>query len=150
MEGFPRAHCRVLTSRTFEDDAYVLLDTGSPGRPYLYGCTCYRRDGRWFESGSSNGSGWAQTSDDPDLGTLSCWDEVPAGVDAVRIEFDNTIYEEPVRDRAYFLIWWRVPEPAEWPRIVAIQQNGVWEPESGFGLAFRVAVERGDVPRGTT
>jgi hypothetical protein len=39
MEGFPTAHCRVIASRTFEDDAHVLLDTGSPGQPYLYGST---------------------------------------------------------------------------------------------------------------
>jgi hypothetical protein len=30
MEGFPKAHCRVVASRTFGDDAYVLLDTARP------------------------------------------------------------------------------------------------------------------------
>jgi len=74
MEGFPKAHCRVVASRTFEDDGYVLLDTGSPGRPYLY---------------------------------------------------------------------------ASWPRVVAIRENAAWKPESEFGLALRVAVERGDVRRDT-
>ena len=149
MEGFPKAHCRVVASRTFEDDAYVLLDTGSPGQPYLYGSTCYRRDGRWFEAGSTNGPGWAQTSHDPDLGTLSFWGDVPAGVEAVRVEFDDTILEESVRDGAYFLIWWRVPAPTEWPRIVAIREGGTWKPESEFGVALRVAVERGHVRGGT-
>ena len=84
MEGFPKAHCRVVASRMFEDDAYVLLDTGSLGQPYLYGSRC-----------------------------------------------------------AYFLIWWRVPAPAEWPRITAIHENGIWKSESEFGLAHRVAAERG-------
>jgi hypothetical protein len=130
MEGFPPAHCRVVASRTFEDDGYVLLDTGSPGQPYLYGSTCYRRDGRWFEAGSRNGPGWEQTCHDPDLGTLSFWGDARAGVDAVRVEFDHTILEESVRGGAYFLIWWRVPAPTEWPRIVAIRENGVWKPEN--------------------
>jgi hypothetical protein len=149
MEGFPKAHCHVIASRTFEDDAYVLLDTGSPGQPYLYGCTCYRRDGRWFEAGSSNGPGWEQTSHDPDVGTLSFWGDVPSGVDTVRVEFNDATWEESVRDGAYFLIWWRVPAATEWPRIVAIRENGAWKQESGFGLALRVASERGHVGGGT-
>jgi hypothetical protein len=150
LEGFPKAHCRVVASRTFEDDAYVLLDTGSPGHPYLYGSTCYRRDGRWFEAGSTNGPGWEQTSHDPDLGTLSFWGDVPAGVDMVRVEFDGTIREESVRDGAYFLIWWRLPAPTEWPRIVATCENGLWKQESTFGLALRVASERAHVGGRTT
>jgi len=149
MEGFPRAHCRVVASRTFEDDAYVLLDTGSPGQPYLYGSSCYRRDGRWFEAGSGSAPGWGQTSHDPDLGTLSFWGDAPERIDTVRVEFEGTILEEPARDGAYLLIWWRVPAPTEWPRIVAIRENGAWKPESQFGLALRVAGERGDV-RGDT
>src|SRR5436190_18683578 len=96
MEGFPEAHCHVVASRVFEDEAYVLLDTGSPGQPYLYGSHCYRRHGRWFEAGSGNAYGWAQTDDDPNLGTLSFWGDVPSGVDAVRVEFEGTISEEPV------------------------------------------------------
>jgi hypothetical protein len=143
MEGFPKAHCRVVASRVFEDDAYVLLDTGSLGQPYLYGSTCYRRDGQWFEAGSSNGPGWCQTSHDSDLGTLSFWGDAPTGVDMVRVEFDGTICEEPVRHGAYFLIWWRVPEPTERPRIAAIHENGIWKLESEFGLVLRVAAERG-------
>jgi hypothetical protein len=83
MVGFPKGHCRVVASRTFEDDAHVLLDTGSPGQPYLYGSICYRRDGWWFEAGSSNGPGWGQTSHDPDLGTLSFWGDAPERIDTV-------------------------------------------------------------------
>jgi hypothetical protein len=57
MEGFPPAYCHVVAARVHEDDAYVLLDTGSPGQPYLYGVNCLRQNGRWFDDGSSNGSG---------------------------------------------------------------------------------------------
>jgi hypothetical protein len=87
MVGFPKAHCRVVASRMFEDDAYVLLDTGSPGQPYLYGSTCYRRGGQWFEAGSSNAHGWEQTSDGP-LGTLSFWGDAPDGIE--RCESSST------------------------------------------------------------
>jgi hypothetical protein len=149
LVGFPKGHCRVVASRTSEDDAYVLLDTGSPRQPYLYGSTCYRRDGQWFEAGSSNGPGWAQSGHDPDLGTLAFWGDAPDGIDTVRVEFEGTISEESVRHGAYLLIWWRVPAPTEWPRIVAIHENGAWKPESEFGLASRVAGERGDVRDGT-
>jgi hypothetical protein len=150
MVGFPAAHCRVIASRTFGDEAYVLLDTGPQGQPYLYGSNCYRRDGRWVEGGSGNGGGWAPTTDDPALGTLSFWGDAPAGIDAVRVEFDNAIWEEPVRHNAYFLVWWRVSIPTEWPRIVAISENGAWTPESEIGLAFRVVVERRVVGGGAT
>ncbi len=143
MASFPKAHCRVVASQTFEDNAYVLLDTGSPGQPYLYGSSCHRRDGQWFEAGSSNGPGWAQTSHDPDLGTLTFWGDAPAGVDNLRIEFDGRISEKPVRNGAYFQIWWRVPAPTKWPRIVAVHENGVWKAESEFGLALRVRIARG-------
>ena len=129
MVGFPQAHCRVVACQSLEDDAYVLLDTGSSGQPYLYGSTCYRRGGQWFEAGSGNGPGWMPTSDDPDLGTLSFWDEAPTGVDMVRVEFDGTICEGPVRHGVYLLIWWRVPQPTQWPRIVASHEDGIWKPE---------------------
>lgn len=88
MTGFPEAHCRVIASRNLADDAYVLLDTGSPGQPYLYGVNCHRREGQWFESGSGNGPGWEQTGHDPDVGTLSLWGDVAEGVDFVRVVFN--------------------------------------------------------------
>ena len=149
MVGFPEAHCRVIFSQSLGDDAYVLLDTGSLGQPYLYGANCYRRDGQWFEGGSRNMPGWEQTSHDPDLGTLASWGDLPAGIDCVRVEFNGDVFEEPVRGRAYCLVWWRVPSPTEWPRIVAILEGGDWRPESDFGLALRVATERGQVRGGT-
>src|SRR6476659_3920873 len=97
LAGFPAAHCRVVESRAFGDDAYVLLDTGPAGHPYLYGCTCHRKDGRWFELSSGNGPGWAPASDDADAGMLTFWGDLPAGVDMVRVDFDGTVSEEPVR-----------------------------------------------------
>jgi hypothetical protein len=30
----------------------------------------------------------------------------------------------------------------EWPHVVAVRVNGVWEPESDVGLFFRAAEER--------
>lgn len=77
MGGFPPKYCRVVASRVRGDDAYVLLDTGSDGNPYLYGVNCTRRDGHWCEGGSSNGPGWSQAGPDDLLGTLVVWDEAP-------------------------------------------------------------------------
>ena len=95
MTSFPAAHCRVIASRRFRDDAYVLLDTGSPGQPYLYGVNCFQQAGRWFERSSSNCcSGWEQTGHDPDVGTLSLWADVPEGVEAVRVAFDGALIDE--------------------------------------------------------
>ena len=149
MTGFPAAHCRVIASRSFEDDAYVLLDTGSPGQSYLYGVNCFQRAGQWFERGSSNGPGWEQTGHDPDVGTLSLWADVPEDVDFVRVNFNGVLIEESVNHAAYLLVWWRVAHPTEWPHVVAVRANGTWTTESDVGLARRVAVERGHVPGGT-
>jgi hypothetical protein len=78
--------------------------------------------------GSSNGSGWHQTGDNPDLGTLSMWDEVGEDVEAVRVVFNGTTSEHPAGHRAYLAVWWRVPQPVEWPSIVAYRVGGVWRP----------------------
>ncbi len=144
MVGFPPAHCRVVASQSCGKDAYVLLDTGSTGQPYLYGVNCHKKGERWFESASGNGSGWEGASDDPALGTLSFWGDAPAGVDSVRIDFGGAIVDARVHLGAFLLVWWRVPSPTQWPCIVAIQEEGVWKPESDFGLQRRVAAERGD------
>ncbi len=118
MTGFPAAHCRVVASETFGDDAYVLLDTGPPGQPYLYGCSCYRKGGQWFESASGNGPGWTAAIDDPEVGALTCWGDAPAGAKTVRVEFDGAVVEARVREGVYFLIKWRAPFPVRWPRIL--------------------------------
>jgi hypothetical protein len=142
MTGFPEEHCRVISSRSLADDAYVLLDTGSPGQPYLYGVNCHRTDGQWFEGCSGNGPGWAQTGNDPDLGTLSLWGDAPQGVDCVRVVFDGVTIDEPVHHGAYLFVWWRVPCPKRWPHVVATRAKGIWTPDSDFGLALRVTAER--------
>lgn len=143
MSTFPPEYCSVVAARSHGDDAYVLLDTGPVGRPYLYGVHCRRTDGRWEEGYSSNGPGWTQTDDDLEVGTLSYWNDAPLGVDFVRVVFGGAVLDEPVRNGAYFLVWFRVPFPSEWPRVIAVCVSGRWEPESDFGLAFRVAAERG-------
>jgi hypothetical protein len=125
MNGFPATHCSVITSRTQGDDAYVLLNTGS-GAPYLYGVVCGRRNGQWFERGSSNGPGWEQTAHDPDVGTLSFWGEAPAGADMVRVGCAGEEIEELVTQGVYLLVWWRVRSPVDWPRITAFRLAGAW------------------------
>src|SRR5437763_11093428 len=57
--GFP-AECRIVAMRKQGDAAYVLLDTGPAGRPYLYGVNCQRRDGSWSPGASGNGPGCAR------------------------------------------------------------------------------------------
>lgn len=115
MVGFPPKYCRPIATRVNGDDAYVLLNTGSVTQPYLYGVNCRRESGRWLERGSANGPGWEQPGHDPDVGTLSFWDDAPVGADMVRVEFDGRIVEEPVIDRAFLVVWWRVPAPQDWP-----------------------------------
>jgi len=66
--------------------------------------------------------------DDPELGTLTVWDDAPEGASAVRMEFQGVIVEEPVRDGAYLFVWWRVPCPEEeWPRLLAILTESGWK-----------------------
>jgi hypothetical protein len=117
MDGFPAEYCRVVVARMHEDDAYVLLNTGSTAQPYLYGVNCRRENGRWFEGSSGNGGGWQQTGDDPDVGTLSVWGDAPAGVAVVWVEFEGNSIAAPVSDGAYLMVWWRVPAPRRFPRV---------------------------------
>jgi hypothetical protein len=143
MSTFLPEYCSVAAARTEGDDAYVLLDTGPSGRPYLYGVHCHRTHTRWFEGASSNGPGWSQTGHDPDLGTLSCWNDVPTDVDCIRVAFDGTSIDQPVQNPAYLVVWFRVPCPVHWPRVIAIRLKGHWETASDLGLVHRVAAERG-------
>ncbi len=142
MSTFPPQHCRPVAWRTSGDDGYVVLNTGTREQPYLYGVHCHREGGLWYEGDSSNGGGWRQTGHDPDVGTLTMWDDAPADVTAVRIQFGDEVIEEPVSDGAYLHVWWNVPCPFEWPHVVAVCVNGVWEPESDVGLFYRAAAER--------
>lgn len=132
MDGFPPKYCRVVASRVNGDDAYVLLNTGSSGQPYLYGVNCRRQDGRWLEQGSGNAPwGWEQTGDDPDVGTLSVWGDAPDGADMVKVEFEGRIFEDTVAEGAYLLVWWRVPCPEIWPQETAFRIAGRWTDSSG-------------------
>jgi hypothetical protein len=134
MVGFPPKYCRVVASRVNGDDGYVLLNTGSSEQPYLYGVNCRRENGRWFQGGSANRPGWEQTGHDPDVGTLSFWNDAPADADMVRVEFDGRIFEEPVIDRAYLVVWWRVPAPQDWPRVAAFRIAGRWVDHAGLHI----------------
>ena len=88
LDGYPRRYCYVVAARQQGDHAYVLLNTGTDNRRYLYGVNCVRQDGRWYEDGSANtGGGWRQIGQDPAVGILSVWDDAPEGADAVRLEF---------------------------------------------------------------
>ncbi len=119
LDGFPPGECRVVASRSEGDDAYVLLDAGSVGSPYLYGSSVTRREGGWMEDASGNGPGWTRTGADGDLGTLAVWGEAPAGAERVRIAFGSEVREEPVVDGVYLSVWWRVPYPeSAWPAVV--------------------------------
>lgn len=131
MGGFPEAYCRVVATRVQGDDAYVLLDTGSPGHAYLYGVNCSRLDGRWSETSSGNGPGWSLTDADRELGTLSLWGDTPADTDLVNVQFNGEQREEPVHGGAFLAVWWRQPCPGpgrEWPRATAFRARGDWMP----------------------
>ena len=131
MVGFPIQHCRVVGSRVDGDDAYVLLDTGSVGQPYLYGVNCSRHDGLWREDSSGNGSGWALSETDTGLGTWSLWADAPQGADLVRVEFAGESSEHPTDDGVYLVVWFRTPNrPA--PRVTALRTNGVWVPQTDW------------------
>ena len=127
MQTFPPKYCHVVAARSFGDDAYVLLDTGPTGQPYLYGIACSRHEGGWREDGGANGPGWGQTDPDSHLGTLVACGEAPPGADQVRFEFEGTTAEEPVTEGAYLAAWWRVPCPEwDWPVLVGFRVAGRW------------------------
>jgi hypothetical protein len=138
MEGFPDAHCRVVATLVSGDDAYVLLDTGEPGYPHLYGGCVARENGGWRDGTSSNGPGWTRTgSPDDDLGTLVIWDEAPEGADHVRVSFRGETRVVPVTNGVYLAAWWRLPCPeGEFPRVEAFRVRGRWEPAESWELRF--------------
>lgn len=128
LDGFPGAHCRVVAARISGDDAYVLLDAGEPGYPYLYGSCVAREDGGWREGTSSNGPGWTSTEEDGELGTLVDWDVAPEGADQVRVSFRGETRIEPVANGVYLAAWWRVPSDLAFPRVEAFRIRGRWVP----------------------
>ncbi|HEY0024016.1 MAG TPA: hypothetical protein VGB24_13940 [Longimicrobium sp.] len=130
LDGFPDAHRRVAAALVSGDDAYVLLDTGKPGYPYLYGSCVAREDGGWREGTSSNGPGWTHTgSQDDELGTLVDWDAAPEGADQVRVSFGGETRIVPVTNGVYLVAWWRVRCPElTYPRVEAFHIQGRWIP----------------------
>lgn len=128
MDGFPGTACRVVASAREGDDAYVLLDTGPEGHPYLYGGCVTREDGGWAEGTSGNGPGWSLTDAEHDLGTLTVWGEAPEGAVRVRVGFRGEAREAPVANGVYLVAWWRVPYPDEFPRVEAFRVDGRWVP----------------------
>jgi len=133
MSTFPPQHVHVVASRSNGRDAYVLLDTGSPGHPYLYGVTCRCRDGRWGEGVSSNGFGWSPTADDGSLGMWTHWSEAGPGVDCVRMELDGDVVDAPVSENSFLAVWFDRPHSADTgPRVVAFRQHGEWKPYEGW------------------
>lgn len=125
MSGSPEHYLRVVASRTEGDLAYVLLDTGSVGQPYLYGVNCYRRNDLWYEGSSGNGGGWSATDDEGDRGTWALWDDASAQTDRVQVEFAGERTEHEVRDGAYLVVWFNQPS-AIVPRVTALRIGGVW------------------------
>jgi hypothetical protein len=133
MDGFPPAHCRVVASASEGDHGFVVLDTGAPGPPYLYAVAVWRRDGKWYESGSGNALACTITDHDRELWTLAEWDYAPPDADSVRVEFRGEVREVPVAHGAYLTVWWRQPLPTdEWPRATAFRIRGEWVPARAY------------------
>ncbi len=127
LHGFPSHLCRVVGARVNGDHAYVLLDTGSPGQPYLYGQHCRRRNGRWEDSGSGNAPDWQRTDEENALGVVTFWGDAPPGADAVRVAFGQLSVEEPVVHGAWLAVWWSQPPPdTGWPSVEAYRIGGHW------------------------
>lgn len=133
LDGFPDAHCRVVASATGGDDAYVVLDTGPAGHPYLYGVCVERQGGGWMGAGSGNGDGWTLTDTESGLGTATAWGEAPDGADRVRVSFRGEVREAPVEDGVYLAAWWRVRPDDDLPRVDAFRVGGRWVPEPELG-----------------
>jgi hypothetical protein len=130
MQGFSDAHCRIAASPADGDDAYVLLDTGPEGHPYLYGACVRRTEGGWVPGSDGNGDGWTLTDGESGVGTATAWGEAPAGADRVRVVFGGETREAPVEGGVYLVAWWRVPAPDDLPRVDALRIDGSWVPES--------------------
>jgi hypothetical protein len=129
LDGFPGVPCRVVASAREGDDAYVVLDTGAPGRPYLYGICVAREHGGWVEGTSGNGPGWTLTDGERGLGTATAWGEAPEGAVRVRATFGGEVREVPVANGVYLVAWWRVPFREDGgPRVEAFRVGGRWVP----------------------
>ena len=129
LSGFPPEHCRVAAAAEQGDDAYVLLDTGPAGHPYLYGVSVTRVEGGWRDGTSGNGPGWTLAESEGELGTATAWGEAPYGADRVRVAFRGDAREVPVENGVYLAAWWRVPGTGDLPSVLAFRVRGTWVPE---------------------
>ena len=135
MHGFPPEHCRVLALELDADDGFVMLDTGPPGSPYLYGGTVKREASGWSSGIDSNGGGigWTSTELDHDIGVVHMCGEAPEGADAVRASWRGTTRESPVRNGIVLLTWWQEKNPQRaYPRVVAYRVGGEWIAAESF------------------
>jgi hypothetical protein len=138
QSSFDPRFCRIVATREQGDDAVVLFDTGPAGQPYLYEVHYHRREDRWSEGTSGNGWGWTAVGPEGELGTVTVWDEAPAGADKVRVEFEGELREEPVSLGAFLAVWWRVPwREHPWPRVLAFRIDGAWKPAPTLGWFWR-------------
>lgn len=133
MDGFPGTPCRVAASARMGDDAYAVLDTGTPGAPYLYGVCLARRDGGWLEVATGNGPGWTLVDAEGGLGTATAWGQAPEGAVRVRAALGGDVREVPVAGGVYLVAWWRVTCPAAAPRIEAFHIRDRWIPQRTDG-----------------
>lgn len=128
LDAFPATPCRVAAIAREGDDAYVVLDTGLLGQPYLNGICVERRGGGWVVGSSGNGGGWTLTDSERELGTATAWGEAPEGTERVRVVFGGEAKEAPVAGGVYLVAWWRVPYRDELPRVDAFKIHGRWVP----------------------
>ena len=125
--SFPEKHCRLLAVREHGDFAVALFDTRPTAEPYLYEVHYERRNGKWSEGGSSNGSGWHSLYLESDLGVVTGFGEAPAGADKVRAELEGKVAEENVTNGFYLFTWWDVPS-GSLAEVTAFRINGQWMP----------------------
>jgi hypothetical protein len=130
MAGFPGQAVHVVASASDAGDAYVLIDAGPPGHPYLYGVCVARERGGWVEGTSGNAPGWTITDSEAGAGTLTDWGEAPERATRVRVVFNGETREVPVARGVYLVAWWRVPCPTkDFPRVDAFLIDGEWVSE---------------------
>lgn len=134
--SFPEEHCRVLAVREHGDFAVALFDTRPTGEPYLYEVHYERRNHRWSESSSSNGSGWHLLHPESNLGVVTAWGEAPGDADKVRAELDGMSAEETVTNGIYLFVWWDVPSES-FAEGTSFHIDGRWVPAPGMSVLFK-------------
>jgi hypothetical protein len=119
--GYPPGVARPLFVCEHNDFAAVLLDTGSPGRPYPYFVLCRRQDGQWVEYGGSNMSGWYRLADDN--GVVVYWDDADGLPEPVEVTFKGKRWPTQINGGVLWAVWWDELDPGNllepnWPEVV--------------------------------